>query len=288
MRTVISITSVLALAVLAAAQGAVLRLPLLDQDGIPISQGRVQAVAYGPGGMEVLQGPPGPEGVFQGELHLAPVWEVSISVAGYLPARVTGLRELPGEGGKPVLVPASPVRLLPEPGTGIPWSPGRSLSWDDFRGEPTGEGPEAARIHITVSYRISLVVRRAGAGWEAEIPAGGVAATAFMDPDRSWVRPGMLAPELLAHEQGHFDIAEVYRRLLVLELAGSHASGASPEAARVELQARTSALAQGILERMEATQLRYDAETRHGLDGGAQARWLDLIAAWLSSPSLAP
>jgi len=109
-----------------------------------------------------------------------------------------------------------------------------------------------------------------------------------MDPARSWVRPGAESQALLAHEQGHFDLAEAYRRLLVAKLVGLAEQGPSPEAAQAALLARATAVAEAILGRMEAAQHRYDEETRHGLDAAAQAAWLSQISSWLITPELAP
>jgi len=288
MRTVAAITLVLALAPLAVPQGVFLRLPLLDQAGFPLSGRQVEVWVQGPAGTELVQGVPGPAGILEEAVSLSSVSSLTIVAAGYFPAQVTELHTLEVRQGGAVrvyLVPPEPVRLLP---AGIPWAPA-GLSWADFRGPPPPDhDEEAARIHIVLSYRLSPRLTHEGEGWRATLPPEGVFAQCTMDPARSWVRPGAESQALLAHEQGHFDLAEAYRRLLVAELVGLAEQGPSPEAAQAALLARATAVAEAILGRMEAAQHRYDEETRHGLDAAAQAAWLSQISSWLITPELAP
>ncbi|HIQ00080.1 TPA: hypothetical protein EYH33_06030, partial [Candidatus Bipolaricaulota bacterium] len=248
MRTVAAITLILTLAPLAISQGVFLRLPLLDQAGLPLAGWPVEVWVQGPAGTELVQGVPGPAGVLVEAVSLSPVSSLTIAAAGYFPAQVTELYTLEVRQGGAVrvyLVPPEPVRLLPAPG--IPWAPG-GLSWADFRGPPPpGHGEEAARIHIVLSYRLSPRVVQHGEGWRATLPPEGVLARCIMDPVRSWVRPGAEGQALLAHEQGHFDLAEAYRRLLVAELVGLAAGGPSPDAAQAALLARATAVADAIL-----------------------------------------
>ena len=139
MRTVAAITFVLALAPLAFPQGFFLRLPLLDQAGLPLSYRPVPVWVQGPVGTEVLRGVPGPEGVLEEAVRVSPVSAVVVSAAGYLPAQVTELHTLEireGETVRVYLVPPEPVRLRAARGPGIPWGPGQ-LIWAHFRGPPS-------------------------------------------------------------------------------------------------------------------------------------------------------
>lgn len=289
MRTVAAVTLLLALAPLAIPQGVFLRLPLLDQAGLPLSGRPVEVWVQGPAGTELIQGVPGPAGVLEEAVSLSPVSSLTIAAAGYFPAQVTELYTLEVRQGRAVrvyLVPPEPVRLLPAPG--VPWAPG-GLSWADFRGPPPPHhDEEAARIHIVLSYRLFPRMVQNGEGWRATLPPEGVLTQCSMDPIRSWVWPGAETQDLLAHEQGHFDLAEVYRRLLVAELVGLTGTGPSPVAAQAALLARATAIAEAILGRMEVAQHHYDEETRHGLDAAAQASWLFQISSWLITPELAP
>lgn len=275
------------------AQDLYLRLPLVDSEaGRPLEGCPVQVVVTGPEGGELIRGTPGPGGVLEGEVHVSPVVSLTVSAAGYVPAQVTELhavRANAAQGTRVYLVPAEPVRLVPLPGGTIPWISGHPLTWADFRGlAPSEPGIEAARIHIVVSYRFSVAVRKEGDVWRAWIPAGASGVQCAMDPTRSWVRPGAELPALLAHEQGHFDLAEVYRRLLENTLSRLTVQAKDKATARRCLGERATEIAQGILARLEAAQLRYDEETVHGTDPAAQSTWLSQIQRWLANPDLAP
>lgn len=275
------------------AQDLYLRLPLVDSEaGRPLEGCPVQVVVTGPEGGELIRGTPGPGGVLEGEVHVSPVVSLTVSAAGYVPAQVTELyavRANAAQGTRVYLVPAEPVRLVPLPGGTISWTSGHPLTWADFRGlAPSEPGIEAARIHIVVSYRFSVAVRKEGDVWRAWIPAGASGVQCAMDPTRSWVRPGAELPALLAHEQGHFDLAEVYRRLLKEALSRLTVQGEDKASAKRRLEERAKEIAQGILARLEAAQLRYDEETVHGTDPAAQSTWLSQIQRWLANPDLAP
>jgi len=230
--------------------------------------------------------------VLEGEVHISPVVSLTVSAAGYLPVQVTELhtvRTNDAQGARVYLVPAEPVRLMPLTGGTIPWTLGQPLTWAHFRGTaPSDPGIEAARIHIVVSYRFSVAVRQEGDVWRAWIPAGTSSVQCAMAPTRSWVRPGAEVPALLAHEQGHFDLAEVYRRLLETTLSRLTAQGKDKATVKRRLEERATEIAQGILARLEAAQLRYDEETVHGTDPAAQSAWLSRIQTWLLNPDLAP
>jgi len=293
MRTVIAITlGVALLSFLSPSQDLYLRLPLVDHTGAPLAGQPVEVLVEGPTGTEVIRAIPGPEGVLVEELHVPLVQGLTVSAAGYLPTQVTDLRtvEAREEGRLRIyLVPEQPVRLAPLWGAGIPWSSARRLDWADFQGPPPPDlGQEGARIHIVVSYWMTIAVEETESGFLAFVPTGGLTTGCLMDSIRSWVRPTAKIPELLAHEQGHFDLAEVYRRLLESTLRGLTELRSTPGEAKAALEARAAAAAQAILGRMEAAQARYDQETCHGLDEEAQARWLTMIETWLARPELAP
>ena len=84
------------------------------------------------------------------------------------------------------------------------------------------------------------------------------------------------------------DSAEVYRRLLATTLSRLTIQGKDKATAKRCLEEQATGIAQGILARLEAAQLRYDEETVHGTDAKAQFAWLSQIRTWLANPDLAP
>ena len=93
----------------------------------------------------------------------------------------------------------------------------------------------------------------------------------------SWVRQGHEADYLLAHEQGHFDLCEVYTRFF-------RACVQRECGGRI---ARSGARISRIFDEVEAQyhqrQLQYEAETAHGTIDAAQARWTRQIASELAA-----
>lgn len=97
----------------------------------------------------------------------------------------------------------------------LPWSAERQLSWEDFRGvPPENPGEEAAHIYLTISFtwRGAAWFDQAHGKWKAR-PIE-IITNNTMNRRGSWVLPEHKTRELLHHEQKHFDLHEVYRRLL--------------------------------------------------------------------------
>jgi hypothetical protein len=84
--------------------------------------------------------------------------------------------------------------------SGFAWPQHPRLAWDDFQGRP----PKSASYPSAVSdtgFKYQLVCRNGMLDIDG---------AAFFSPSGSWVKPDRKTPELLRHEQGHFDMAEVY------------------------------------------------------------------------------
>jgi len=172
---------------------------------------------------------------------------------------------------------------------GIPWDATSPLTWDLFRCTPPADAvhrSEAAAIHMTIRWHASYAVTSNGSTWTGHVQTVTVANT--MEPSLSWVVPGKATAQVLRHEQGHFDLNEVYRRKLEMHLACLQAQNASKQGAIDVLNAALHQRANEILARLQVAQARYDAEAGHGNDLTRQAQWETLIAAWLLNPAAAP
>ncbi len=127
---------------------------------------------------------------------------------------------------------------------------------DDFRGRPGPTEKHAALTSTTIDAR---------GGCQGEASSAQV--RAVFDPTTSWVRePATITEALLRHEQLHFDLAELYARLLRLRLAAAKVPCA-------QFKATFSRISRTLYAEWEAEQNRYDLETRHGLDAVRQAFW---------------
>ena len=75
---------------------------------------------------------------------------------------------------------------------------------------------------------------------------------------------------ILSHEQGHFDIAEIFARKL-------HKSLSEYNFNKKTFQQDLKAIYENLMQEKEAMQEQYDRETNHSINKSAQAAWLSKI-----------
>ncbi|GAC1599667.1 MAG: hypothetical protein NVS3B25_26780 [Hymenobacter sp.] len=156
-------------------------------------------------------------------------------------------------GSKPR--PATPAA---PPAAPIIWSATRPLTLADFQGRP---GP-AERLAALTSADI-----KANVACRDFVFSGSVQAA--FDPNTSWFRqPKMATPALLHHEQVHFDLTEVYARILRQKMVLFQA-----KADCNKLQPAFNNFTKGVYMEWDREQNRYDHDTNHGLNAARQAFW---------------
>ena len=135
----------------------------------------------------------------------------------------------------------------------IVWSAGTKLGWEDFVGKADAASPFVA---VSVS----------GIQYKLRFGGNGMSDSVFVVFYRteSWVKT-RTAGELV-HEQGHFDITEVYARKMRKRLQDF-----VPRQGSLELQ--LGMLYDEVERERDAEENRYDRETKHGGDAGRQAVW---------------
>ena len=175
----------------------------------------------------------------------------------------------------------------------VVWDQALYIHWGLFLAPPPHDAAlrtEAAAIHMTVRWSLSYVARynASARSWEGAIDRSSLDVINTMEPFLSWVVPGKECETTLNHEQRHFDLNEVYRRKLDLSLSRLTATGASAEITKKLLKQRIDATANETLGSLQEMQARYDRETAHGMNSTEQARWDEMIAAWLVDPNQAP
>ncbi|RZL15635.1 MAG: hypothetical protein EOO62_03455 [Hymenobacter sp.] len=134
------------------------------------------------------------------------------------------------------------------------------LAWNDFTGEVDSNSPYWAHTSWRVSYTYrTLSFRHDTVQLDMQVQPA-LLATAC------WVRPGRQSDGLLAHEQGHYNLAlllaAIFKKqvgLLVLTRS------TYPQQVR-ELYA-------GILAEIKQLEVQYDIETEHRKNGAAQLAW---------------
>ena len=154
--------------------------------------------------------------------------------------------------------PASPAPAVKPAVAQIPWSATRRLTMADFQGRISMGNPLASSTSSNI---------KADAACKDYVFSSTVAAT--FDPATSWFRNPLTASEaLLRHEQLHFDITEVYARIMRQKL-NLFAARANCE----KLQPAFNNVTKLVYADWDREQNRYDQETNHGLNAVRQAYW---------------
>jgi len=144
----------------------------------------------------------------------------------------------------------------------IQWNPLRKLTWSDYKGTPYRD--QDTNIAARTNCRFGIKIN----GLKVDVISEFI-------PERSNVRPGKETAALLAHEQLHFDLCEVYARLLRKELRRSPLTTAN-----IEAVSRDAFLK--YYDAYKERQIIYDSETHHGLNQEKQNLWNTQVATALT------
>ena len=142
------------------------------------------------------------------------------------------------------------------------WQENRKLTWADFKGKPDKLNPATALTYSDIKIGASFM-------------DGKVAVTVqnFFDPKLSWSK-NKTSLTLLAHEQAHFDITEIYTRKIQIKLNAI----ASEETIKNGTLNKASTI---LLKEWKLFQQKYDDETNHGIIADKQKEWEVKVALLL-------
>jgi hypothetical protein len=149
------------------------------------------------------------------------------------------------------------LHSLKESGDYLPWANVRPLTWDDFLCEPKRNTDAVA----LTSTALGIAYNVGGNQLHYEITCG-------FSKAKSW---GLLKTDyILAHEQGHFDITEIYARKLHKELLDYKFS-------KRTFRQDVNDIYDRVVKEKEAFQLTYDGLTDHSRNKSVQKEWLERI-----------
>lgn len=145
----------------------------------------------------------------------------------------------------------------------IDWNASRKLTWDDFQGPVDTESKNAALTSSAINIEFGYDQR----GLDYSIKCA-------FNKQKSWVR--VRNNDVLAHEQGHFDLAELHARKLYRAMK------------QYKFNARTvsedvNKIYESLMNEHHQAQSQYDQETDYSRNKVKQEEWLKKIADDLKS-----
>lgn len=153
----------------------------------------------------------------------------------------------------------------------------RALTWDDFPEVETrpadAEGTENAEIHCEINQPERVSVTREG----GQRRVSSLTVTIAIARASNWVVRSAKTPELLSHEQGHYDLTGLMGRDMGHEILAARAGTLE------DLQQRITAIIERYRQRGRDLNARYDTETGGGRNRDAQRRWDERIRSSIDS-----
>ncbi|WNH12820.1 hypothetical protein [Thalassobellus suaedae] len=151
--------------------------------------------------------------------------------------------------------------------TEIEWSANRKLTWEDFKGQPDIE-----------NFPNALAVTNSGFGYESGslsfFKEGKLFVRNLFYNHGSWVLPKGKTDYVLRHEQIHFDITEIYTRILRKALIDANITTNNSNRAQL--------IFESIKNDWQKRQEDYDYKTQHGLKKETQEEWEAIVTLELA------
>ncbi len=143
------------------------------------------------------------------------------------------------------------------------WDENRKLTWKDFQGPPEPGTGFVASTNSGISFSYSYKTRGSQIDYNFKVQS-------FFYPETSWYIPKDVSDYILAHEQAHFDISEIFARVLRARIESATFS----ENIKTEIEAIYQ---QTETERREM-QEQFDKDSDHSKNKQGEAVWEKFIA----------
>lgn len=148
----------------------------------------------------------------------------------------------------------------------IAWQSSKTLSWSDFKGNPSAGDNFVASTSSGMSQ--SYVI-----GGDGVLNKEETQVVAHFYPEYSWFKTKDTTALLLKHEQTHFDITEIHARILNARIQSYKFTSNS----KVEVKA----LYEKIEDQRRNMQRKFDEETNHSINREEEKKWEVRIARLL-------
>ena len=147
----------------------------------------------------------------------------------------------------------------------IAWDKNYTLSWSDFNAK--ADDYSSLDAYTMLGIELEVIGQK-----EDKVDMG---VFGYFEKNKSWVKSKEKTSSLLSHEQRHFDLCEVYRRMMIEKLEAKNPysfKGFSNE---------VSVIFNEMFNAYTQEQARYDHETHHSQKKEIQMKWDKFIAAEL-------
>jgi Bacterial protein of unknown function (DUF922) len=141
------------------------------------------------------------------------------------------------------------------------WNANKRLTWNDYKAaaNPDSDAAASTSTILSIEYKMSS-------------SNFGYTINSYFSKTRSW---GLhKTPYILSHEQGHFDIAEIFARKLHKEMSSYVFN-------KKTYQKELKKIYEDVSEDKDEMQNEYDKETNHSINKEKQAAWLKKIETLL-------
>jgi hypothetical protein len=155
------------------------------------------------------------------------------------------------------------------PSRALRWVHHPALSWSDFKGRaPRNTGEPSAETDTGFRVQLECLQNALDIRVEAEFYTG-----------TSWVKQARKSAELLRHEQGHFDITELYARKMRRTVRDANIGCADDRKA----ESAGRRIFDQLDREWEKAEKQYDADTKDGTDLTRQKEESERIANTLAA-----
>lgn len=161
----------------------------------------------------------------------------------------------PDEPGMTILQPQKTDTIL--------WSEKQKLKWDDFKCKPDTNKKYLSASTVTIDCK-----------WDCVNGQFQYKVKALFSKSWSWAKKEGKKEFLLMHEQHHFDLTEVYARMIRKELKLL----TNP----CKNQGKIKSIIAELTEKHNLEQKKYDIETNHGINNTVQKKWEENISKRLN------
>ena len=167
---------------------------------------------------------------------------------------------------KSFFIIALALTLMPSPNGGeFSWSETKKLTWADFKGKPDINSDAVALTASGITFGYSYRQQRD----TGEIISFTTDVNAYFYPNMSWYHKDRANNYILAHEQLHFDLTELYVR--------KFRKAVKDIPITKTIKSDLKKLQKDINSALSEAQNKYDFETNHSIIPEAQQRWIDSI-----------